>query len=375
MYDKESILEKITEEDVLEIMKNFNAFPFGEFKENEIWFSTVCHGGGSHKLCYFRDSKTFNCYTNCGKMSLFDFVAKVANCKTFGESLGFVANAIGLNSRVGFNSKPIYNSNKRELSEINKYIAMRNKTRTSLTHLPPFDTGKLLDYFESDVFYNGWVNEGISISTMEFFKIKWYELEKHIIIMHLNMLGEIVGVRRRSLQERDKANKYMPVIVEGVVYKHSLNKNFYGLYEHLKGIKKFKKVVIVESEKSVLLAHEYYGEDAFVIATCGFNVSNWHRNILLTLGVKEVILGFDKDFEVLDFEDSGDDESDDSARFDHYVKRLYSIAYKFAPFFTTYVLWDRFGKLDKKDSPFDKGKETLEFLMKNKVEITTNRED
>jgi hypothetical protein len=53
-----------------------------------------------------------------------------------------------------------------------------------------------------------------------------------------------------------------------------------------------------------MLAHEFYGENAFVVATCGFNISKWHRDILLSLGIEEVMLGFDKDFELLDYEAS-----------------------------------------------------------------------
>jgi hypothetical protein len=38
------------------------------------------------------------------------------------------------------------------------------------------------------------------------------------------------------------------------------------------------------------------------------------------------------------------------------------------------VLWDDMGLLGKKDSPFDRGQEVLETLMKHKVEITTERD-
>jgi len=208
---------------------------------------------------------------------------------------------------------------------------------------------------------------------MQKFGISWYESGKSIIIPHKNINGEIIGIRRRSsLLEEDKDNKYMPLILEGEIYSHSLNMNFYGLWEHLEAIKKFKKVVIVESEKSCMLAQEFYGDNAFVIATCGFNISNWHRDILLKLGIKEIILGFDKDFNILEF-DEYDENDPEYLKFTRYVNRINSLAQKFTSFFTTYVLWDTDSKLlNKKDSPFDQGKEVLEYLMKNKIEITTN---
>lgn len=370
MIDKNYLLEQITEEQILNILLKFGVTPYGQIKDKEIWFQTICHGGDSHKLCYFRETKTFYCYTNCGQMSIFNLVMQVKNY-SFYEAVKFVAHEMGINSRHGFNAIiPMINQ---ELSSIDKYIQMRKvkHNKINIKHLPIID-GNIMNYFENDVFFEGWINEGISIETMRKFNVCWYELEKHIIIPHYNFNNELVGIRRRSLQEKDKDNKYMPEIIEGIQYTHSLNMNLYGLNIHKKGILKTKKVVIVESEKSVMLAHEFYGEDAFVVATCGFNISNWHRDILLSLGVEEVIIGFDKDYDVLKFEkcDSNDPEYQKCLR---YIKRINSLAHKFTSFCRTYVLWDDMGLLQTKDSPFDQGKEILETLMKNKVEITTER--
>ena len=231
----------------------------------------------------------------------------------------------------------------------------------------------ILNYFEDDVFYQGWIEEGITIETMKLFNIKWYEGQKHIIIPHYNVEDKLIGIRRRSLQEQDKDNKYMPEIIEGVQYTHSLNFNLYGLNKHIVGIKKTKKIVIVESEKSVMLAHDYYGEDAFVVATCGFNISNWQRDMILSLGVEEVMLGYDKDFIPTDFENSGENDLE-YKKYQRYVTRLYSLAYKFVAYCRTYILWDFDSLLQKKDSPFDRGKEVLEKIMKDKILVSTERE-
>lgn len=367
MIDKDCLLERITEEQILDILKSFGALPYGTFKQNEIWFKTICHGGDSHKLCYFRDSKSFYCYTNCGKMSLFNLIMKLRNCN-FGEAINYVANVMGISNRHGFsNSLPRINQ---ELSIIDKYIAIRKRKIGEIKNLPSIDEN-ILKYFEDDVFFEGWIDEGISIETMKEFGVCWYESEKHIIIPHRNLKGELVGIRRRSLQEKDQNNKYMPETIQEKTYTHSLNMNFYGLDKHLKGIKKTKKVVIVESEKSVMLAHQYYGEDAFVIATCGFNISNWHRDMLLNLGVEEVMLGFDRDYDLMAFEKCEEDNPE-YKKCQRYVKRINTLAQKLTPYFTVYILYDYEGLTGLKCSPFDCGKEILEKIMKQKIEITTN---
>lgn len=371
MINKDYLIDTITEDQILELLQEFGAKQYGAIKENEIWFNTICHGGDSHKLCYYRNTKTFYCYTNCGKMSLFNLVMKVLDCN-FSESILFVAKRLGINNRYGFNTKiPQINQ---EFNTFDKYISLRRNTKKNKTIKSlPIINGKILEYFETDVFYQGWIGEGISIETMKTFNIRWYESEKHIIIPHYDINGNLIGIRRRSLQEKDKNNKYMPEIIEGVQYNHSLNFNLYGLNIHLKSIQKIKKVVLVESEKSVMLAHDYYGDDAFVVATCGFNISNWQRDMILSLGVEEVMLGYDKDFEPSDFEEA--DENDiEYKKYLRYIKRLYSLAYKFTAYCRTYILWDFDGLLQKKDSPFDRGKETLEKIMKKKVEVSTERE-
>ena len=370
MIDKDYLIEHITEEQVLSMLERFGAIPFGAIKEKEIWFKTICHNGNSHKLCYFRESKSFYCYTNCGQMSLFNFVMKLKNC-TFSEAIKFVAGEIGISDRQGFNNK--YNNQIQELNKIDRYIQLRRFKKTAIENLPKIETN-ILSYFEDYVFFTGWIDEGISIETMKLFGIRWYEFQKHIIIPHYNVSGELIGIRRRSLQEKDIKNKYMPEIIEGIQYNHSLNMNLYGLHLHIKAIRKYKKIVIVESEKSVMLAHDYYGDNAFVVATCGFNISNWQRDMILSLGVEEVMLGFDKDFELIDYENH-DDNSIEYKKYQRFINRVYSLAHKFTTYCRTYVLWDTTNLLDKKDSPFDKGKEVLEIIMKNKIEINTEREE
>jgi hypothetical protein len=89
---------------------------------------------------------------------------------------------------------------------------------------------------------------------------------------------------------------------------------------------------------------------------------------LLNLGVEEVILGFDKDFDPLECDN---ERHPLYPQYLNYMERITKMAEKFTSYCRTYVLWDNMGLLRPKDSPLDRGKETLEILMKNKVEVTT----
>ena len=218
--------------------------------------------------------------------------------------------------------------------------------------------------FHENTFYSGWINEGISIETMKKFGIRWYEFQKHIIIPHYNIDGKLVGIRRRSLRPEDKNNKYTPEYVEGKSYEHPLGLNLYGLYENKKAIEKSKIAYIVEGEKSVLLSNTYYGNKSVAIATCGFNVSKWQLQALLNLGVDKVYLCFDKDFDIrLESEYRKDEKVWKKTSEENGIKDEY---------FTGYIVRDRMGLLDIKDSPFDKGKETFETLLKDAKKINKN---
>lgn len=351
---KNKIIDNINSDIILKIMSNYG-IKGKSGKDKTIWFKTICHNGKKEKLCYYEESKSFYCFTECGAMSIFDLIMKLDNCD-YSQAIHKLAYILNINHRQGLT----FNS---EIDDkINKYIDIKNKKKIICEIEKKIDCEYELNHFDKNTFYKAWVEEGITINTLKKYSILWCELDKEIIIPHNNELGEIVGIRRRSLNEGE--SKYMPLTFYGETkkYSHSLNKNFYGLDKNIEYIKKVKKVCIVEGEKSVLKSDSYYNEKSYTLGTCGFNISQWHINKLIELGVEEVLLCFDKDYDILEYEDN-------PTGFDRFIDRLLSLSRKLSPYFKTYVVQDRFGKLDLKDSPFDKGKEILEFLIQNKIEI------
>lgn len=371
----QEVLDKITEEEILNIIYEITKEKPFKIKEKEIWFSTVCHGGDSHKLCYFRESKDFYCYTNCGKMNLFSFIMNIRNC-SFKEALSFLGARVGLRKRQGISSNisPF-------LKEEQSFLERRKKNRQGTSKIfkanpIPIIEDSILNYFEP-VYYLGWIEEGITIETMQKYNIRWYEARKHIIIPHYNIYGQLVGIRRRTLNEEEiPYGKYMPESVwdkydGSVEFAHSLGLNLYGLNHTKKAIKQSKTVIVVEGEKSVLLSDSYFGDNSIAIATCGFTISNWQRDILLKLGIDEIVIAFDKDFNPLDFEGKEEQlkNTNEYKKYERFCDRLINIGEKFAPYCKVTIIWDRENLLDIKDSPFDKGKEIFERLYKEREEI------
>jgi hypothetical protein len=358
--DKDKIKESLTEIDIHKILKDLGSKD--PIQGNQ--YQTVCHGGHKHKLYYYHDSKTFHCYTDCSdNMDIFEVVVRAKKI-SFPKAVQYVATLTG--KTFGFNkSKIILND---EIINDFDWINRFKKKEKINTELPVYNENVLDVLLKLP--HEEWLQDGISTKTMEEFEIGYYIREEKISIVHRDLHGRFIGLRGRAMKQEDIDNgkKYMPLTIENKLYNHMTMMNLYGLHKTKDAIRKIKKIMFFEGEKSVLKCQDYYGEFNFTSAVCSSNISNFHRDIALSLGVEEVFIAFDK------FRAKEDGESEElyQKRIEDYQEKLIKFARKFTPYTRVYILWDSDNLLDYKDSPADKGKEILEQLMKSKYEINTS---
>ena len=188
--------------------------------------------------------------------------------------------------------------------------------------------------------------------------------QQKIIIPHFDVNNQLIGVRGRSLIDEDIElfGKYTPFKIGRRFYNHSLGQNLFGLNHNMKAIQEKRKIMLVEAEKSVFQTDTMFGEDNFTVALCGSNLTDYQRGMILMLGVREVIIALDKQFENVN--------SEECKKWAKHIKE--KIIDKLSPYVIVTVLWDVNGLLGYKDSPTDKGKETLLQLMDNKIYVGTN---
>ena len=380
MVRTEDLLKEVTTDIVIDIMKEngsdlYGTTTDGRTKQKCLWFRTICHGGDSHKLCYFTETKDFYCYTSCGRMKFWELIKRIRNAtdKTFYEKVVlYIAKKVGSptqESRIGFSNPDEDRQLRSVLNEMLNYIPTKRLYKKETDYkITNFYDDTLLKYFEHDVFYESWLDEGISPESMRKYEICWYEDQEYVIIPHRDIKGRLVGIRRRSFNPRDKNNKYMPLIIEGKMYDHPLSLNVYGLYYNKEAIKKSGIAVIMEGEKSVLKGDTYFGKDNNIVATCGFNVSEWQLDALIKAGAETIVLGFDKDFDdrlVYDY------EQDTSLwkEYQRYKERIKILAQRIASRCKVFVIEDKEGLLGLKDSPVDKGKEVYQYLFDHRKKI------
>ena len=72
----EKIKEQIGLEQMFDLLLTLGADPV--LREDYIVCRTICHGGSSHKLYYYENTRLFRCYTECSDtFDVFELVVKL----------------------------------------------------------------------------------------------------------------------------------------------------------------------------------------------------------------------------------------------------------------------------------------------------------
>ena len=348
--DYQAIIDNLKVSSVIELMTRLGADRWKD-EGNHIVFPTICHNidasEASMKLYFYKNTKLFYCYTECGALTIFkllkhyyetrdieyDWVNDIYNvildCSNFNPHEGFVI--------------PKYESLQDKFGRVKREI-----------ELPCYNEGVLgtfVKYYPSE-----WLTDGISKAAMDKFGILYSISQNKIIIPHRDAVGRLVGIRGRALNEWEVENvgKYMPVKVEQTWYKHPLSMNLYGLYENAENIRKTGICCIFESEKAVMQCESFFGRSC-AVAVCGSNLNKFQINILLkTCSPSEIVICFDNE------EKKGETS---------YFDKLWAICQKYKQYANFSFIYDRLGLLNPKESPTDRGEEVFRKLLEKRTRV------
>ena len=184
--------------------------------------------------------------------------------------------------------------------------------------------------------------------------IKYNPVNGTIIIPHYDDKNRLVGIRQRTLVQEDEIyGKYRPTSFQGQLCNHPLAFNLYGLNVAKDNISDLRTAIVVESEKSVLQYISYFGiKSDICVAVCGSSLSKYQFHILLELGIQELVIGFDKDFQ--------DFKSEEYNKVEDKLLKLYN---KYSQYVNISFLFDsKNNVLGYKDSPLDCGKDAFLYL-------------
>lgn len=333
MLNVESIKNQINEDNVIILMDSLGA-DFNYQSQDQIRFKSICHNSNSYKLYYFINTNSFYCFR---ESKAFDAISLVQHVKhlDFNQAVSYICSILHL--QVG-------------QIEQNEQIDNWAELRRFLPNAEP-EPDKLLTYDKSilslfdHLYPQEWLDYGISTDILDKFGIGWYARQACISIPVM-FNGQLVGVRGRYTREQDVfKGKYRPICtLNGTLLKFPSSACLYGYDQNKAAIEKSRQVVLFESEKSVLKAPSFGIDNA--LAVFGSNISKQHIQLLLELGVNDVVLCMDSDYKQV-----GDDE------FKFFVVKMKKLAAKLRPFFNCSIVYNNQGydmyKCNMMDIPYE----------------------
>ena len=334
MFDVDEVLIKLEQ-----------LYPALEIEETETAYimPTICHNeeqvDGKKKLYLYKNSGLFHCYTECGcTFNIWQLIKKRSILEGRNIQIGAATNVIRKDS-----------SNMEEI-----LTKLRNKVSPLSIKLDSYD-GNVLSAFQEPNSLHPWALEGIDISALQKFNIKFSKSYNWVIIPHYDWRGRLIGIRRRTYNQHELASmKYGPLFMNNMFFTHKLSLNLYGLNQNLNNIKKYQTIVIAESEKSVLQAETMFA-DNLTVALGGSSIHSFQMDLIIKLAQpKLAVVALDKEYNTIE------EMSEYFMRLSHKFKHL-------TRYMEVVILLDVDNIFKLKESPFDRTVNDFEKLHKWKV--------
>lgn len=353
-YLKEDVKELIEIEDVCTLLEYLDAEP--QMYSDYIIAKTICHNGDSRKLYYYAESGLFKCYTHCeDAFDVFELIQKILDINDLNKAIYWVVNFFNLTHKLS--DAETYDSEDWKIfnryDKINDIEVKDNKELQYKIYSPA-----MLEFYPQPEIVS-WTKENITKEVCDYMGIRYDPVGGNILIPHKNEYGDLIGIRQRTLvQEEEKYGKYRPWKYGKQLYNHALSFNLYGLDLAKENIKRAEMAIVVESEKAVLQYISYFGtKNNLCVAVCGNKLSKYQFQLLQKYGAKEIVIGFDRDFE--------DDDIKGQEELENKLQKIYD---KYSSIANISFLYDaQRDRLGYKCSPTDAGKETFLYLFRNRV--------
>ena len=358
-YNKDDLKEQLELENIFDLITELGGEP--EYVDSGIISQTICHnepGEGSRKLYYYSNSKLFRCYTSCDEsFDIFELIIKCMKIQKnitweLYDAMVYVAQYFGLGEAERPSEQKeaehwvVFKRHDFSLPELRPPILLKDYNPIILTR---FSYPRILH----------WEKEGISREVIKRNLIGYYPGKEPITIPHFDLNNRLIGIRGRFLatDDAEKYGKYKPLRIFNDLYSHPLSMNLYNLNKSKDNIKKLKTAIIFESEKSTLQYQSYFGiENDISVACCGSSISSYQIDLLENLGVREIIIAFDRQFQEI-----GDEE------FQRLKKKLIGLHNRYGNRIRITAIFDKHLLTPYKASPTDIGKETFKKLLDERI--------
>ncbi len=367
-FNKDEIKESLSIDQIEQFLADHGGEPIKRI--GCLVSKTICHNpatdDASHKLYYYENTKLFKCYTECAETNgfdIFDLVRKIMKIQSgiewsLYDAEVYIINYFSLDVVKDFSLNTNQISDFSIFDKYERNLQVSDKQKKS--ELKIFDDAILRHLNYRPI--GPWLQEGITEEVMRSRGIRFDPYNYGIVIPHYNINNELVGIRERTLvRENEERGKYIPAILNGTMYNHPLGFNLYNINNSAKNIRDLKIAIIGEGEKFCLGYASFFGLDNDItVACCGSNLTSSQFNILQSLGVEEIVIAFDKQFQ-----EQGDKE------WKRWTKKLTELHNKFGKYMKVSFMFDKDNKfnLDYKSSPIDAGKQVFTDMFKSRITL------
>ena len=335
MLDIQSIKSAITDDDIIALMDSMG-IPLVSANSQYQLYPSACHHSDwerhKNKLYYYEQSQRWHCYSCSGDWDTIALIQHLRHC-TFNQAVDYIC------STLGIAATEIVQDDMRDPWQCELCRWLPNAAQDEPAELTAYDPA-ILSAFDH-LYPTEWLKYGITRDSMDKFGIGWYARQACISIPVVQN-GQLVGVRGRYTRPQDiDKGKYRPLsLLDGTVLKFPSSGCLYGYDQNKAAIEKSRQVLLFESEKSVLRADSWNIHNA--LAVFGSNISKRHIEMLLELGVNDVVLCFDSDYRQV-----GDDD------FQFFVAKICKLVGKLRGYFNISIIYNNQGYDGYKYSPVD----------------------
>lgn len=257
--------------------------------------------------------------------------------KEFVSAIRYVHRILGLKYEIFSNPK----EDKKDILEVFKKVKSNNYNIKK--QLTVYDESILQNFINKPNIW--WIREGIPQDIQEKFKLGYCPNSNRITIPIRYWCGgedDYIGCKGRTVL-KDYELLGVPKYIALINFPKTMN--IYGLQENYKEIQRIGKVIVFESEKSVLKMASCGHNNA--VAIMGHKLSQEQLNILIGLDV-EICFALDKDIS------------------EEFVIRECK---KFNKTRSLSYTKDKYDILKEKMSPIDRGKKVFDYLYKHRVKV------
>lgn len=366
MIDAVELKQQLTAQDIIKIIYDLvGAEPVHEDDKQIIFPSFDIHidfENHKKKLYYYIESHSFYCYTASESYDIYSLIDTAMGLRgedwDFVRCLKYVCAVCGISANVNYKQRQ--DTRYKWKSDLMQYVNKRQSVENKI-----YDKSllKVLD----DRYYTGWVEEGISVNTMEKFGIKWYNRLQQIVIPVHDEFGNLIGSHCRNLNPQlvESGHKYDILrLLNGTELKFNTRNVLYGLNVNKEYIKNRHEVFLFEAPKSVLQCENILRQNT-AVAMFGMKLHQQQLNMLINMGVTKYNICLDRQYEIIYNSDGSYTQE-----FEQYKKIVDNMVQQIQPYGEVSVIYDTGRLLDYKDSPSDKGKDVFVELYKQRERFT-----